>query len=167
MNTTQWTANRDDDGEPPESEDVIRAHRVFVAELASDIGVTVGTRASVDVEEHDQGATLAVIPHESRALSVWLVGARCIDIQIGESNCRFQLDNTADGHSLARAFLDAVITGRVHEIHAPGRVAVSVELEDGSRHQTWAPTANGWWWLSLIPQPGWLRWGTQRTFAPY
>ena len=167
MHTTHWSANRDDDGEPLERQDAIRAHRLFVARIASDFRVAVGDRASVDVEEHDDGATLAVVPRDNQALSVWLVSAGWIDIQIGESNCRFQLDNTVDGHSLARAFLDAVRAGRAHEIRAPGRVAVSVELEDGSRHQTWAPSASGWWWLCLIPHPGWGRWGSRRNFLPF
>jgi hypothetical protein len=167
MHTTLWTANREDDGESPERHDAIRAHRLFIASIASDLKVAVGDRASVDVDEHDQGATLSVVPREGRALSVWLVGARWIDIQIGESNCRFQLDNTVDGQSLARALLDAVRAGRAHEIRAPGRVAVSVELEDGSCHQTWAPSASGWWWLCLIPQPGWRRWGSRRNFPPF
>jgi hypothetical protein len=167
MHTTVWTSNRDDDDEPPERQEAIRAHRLFVGRVASDLRVVVGDRASVDVEEHDQGATLAVVPRDSRALPVWLVSARWIDLQIGESNCRFQLDNTVEGQSLARALLDAVRAGQVDEIRAPGRVAVSVYLEDGSRHQTWASSADGWWWLGLIPQPGWRRWGARRNFRPY
>ena len=167
MHTTHWTADRGDDDEPPERQDVISSHRLFVSQVASDLRAVVGNRASVDVEEHDEGASLAVVPRDSRALAVWLVGARWIDVQIGNSQCRFQFESTVDGQSLAHAFLEAVTAGRVHEIHAPGRVAVSVELQDGSCHQTWAPSADGWWWLSLVPQPGWRLWGSRRHFRRY
>lgn len=152
----------DGDREPiEEHSSIAHERRAYIASLAERAREWVGSTAAVGVTEFDGGASLSVVPGRSDSASAWVVAMSYLDVQIGDSNCRFSLAH-ADA-SLIDGILRAVIAGHVTETRAWARCAVAVTLEDG--RVLVERGAENWW--ALVPLPGWVGWGRRTQFAPY
>ena len=137
--------------------------RDFIETLAQQARAWVGDSGTVVVTAEDDACALGVVPSSPSAAPIWVVATDWIDVQVGQSNSRWEFDYSDESASSVRDILRAVIDGGVTEFRALGRSQVRVALPDrnvnsGVGHQSL---------LSLLPAPGWRWWGVRQTFAPY
>lgn len=90
------------------------------------------------------------------ALSELVVG-------LGE-NGRLELDYSDNNFELVKQILAAVVAGRVTETFGLRRSRVVITFGDG---KTLSSTGFNGCLTSMVPQPGWRRWGRRLHYAPY
>ena len=154
----------DRDDERVESAEKIGQHRQFILELAERVHAWYGELVLLNVEEIDQGSLLTIEPKRLGSASVWVVAAEWIDLQIGDTNCRFTFCYTDDNITLVQEILRGVAAGEATEIRGPGRSLITVMI-DGNTVQTYPGTES--LFLALLPVPGWRSWGTRTVFPAY
>jgi hypothetical protein len=153
-----------DEDMPPEHPQVVAAHRRYIAELAASVREWVGSTADVRFAPMEGGSSLSIVPVRKGAASAWVVGERWVDIQVGDSNCRFKLDYTPEGAASGEELIRAVIAGRLVEVRALGRSAVILSSENGP---PLVATGIEKFPIALLPLPGWRSWGRRTVFVPY
>ena len=108
---------------------------------------------------------IEITPHLAGARAMRLIADQWVILGIddGEGG-RWELDYTDDGVAFARNALEAVVQGRVKERVVFGRSEITLTFADGSVHSATryrGPLA------TLVPLPGWRRWGEARAALPY
>lgn len=152
-----------DEDDVPEPAEIIAEHRRVIDALAPSMTARVEGRAEVTINQLDEGACLAVIPHNAAAMPMWIVAERQFDIQLGDSSCRFRLGYGPTDRQALDELIEAVVAGRAFEVRAWNRWAVRVPLASGRTLTETVSSISG----LLLPLPGWTRWGSQTTFRPY
>lgn len=103
-------------------------------------------------------------PHNPAALAVALTCEQWVVVEVGRVGGRWELGYEDADVEQAKRLLDAAVAGRVAETFALGRSRVVVTLADGS---TETETGYQGCLTSLVPLPGWKRWGRTTQYEPY
>jgi hypothetical protein len=146
-------------------EDALAESNRAVDELVEYARSLVGGSASV--ERRGVGGLLPALwiePVNPRARSVWVGAEQWLVVQLGEQGGRWELGYEDSDMSLAKGLIAAAFAGRVVERVALARSRVTVTLEDG---ETLSETGYDGCLASLVPLPGWPRWGREIVFEPY
>jgi hypothetical protein len=107
---------------------------------------------------------LSIEPHNPLSRSLDVLGEQALIVQLGDIGGRWELGYRDADLRLARELISAVVDGRVQERSAWGRESVTVTLEDGSKV---TETGYDGCLPSLVPLPGWRRWGRTTVFQRY
>jgi hypothetical protein len=70
----------------------------------------------VSVEVVDDDYSLGLEPRNRGAAGMWVVASDSIDVQVGESNSRWEFSYSDRNISTVYSILQAVIDGRVQEV---------------------------------------------------
>lgn len=151
-----------------------RAMRELLAYLRSLVGDSAAVTAhdhwatgpdgSVDRSRLPSIRSVVVRPHNPGALAVGLTCEQWIVVEAGQVGGRWELGYEGADVARAKRLLDAAVAGRVAETFALGRSRVVVTLADGS---TETETGYQGCLTSLVPLPGWKRWGRTTQYEPY
>lgn len=111
--------------------------------------------ANVEVDNIEGGITVGVTPRnpDARAFG-WTDFPDEIILGIGDHGARWDLGAGPEDVALLQDIARSVIAGRVREVFAPGRSAVSVTLVDGSIETEIGGKAP----IGCLPLPFWRRW---------
>ncbi len=103
-------------------------------------------------------------PRNERAVGViWFDTGDELQVEtVGERGGRWELGRTEADAAFVEEVVRAVVAGRVTEVFAPNRSAVTVTFADGS-----ADTETGYGPGGLLPLPGWRRRGRRVQYEPY
>lgn len=146
---------------PPEADATTRRLWAFASELEQSLG------GAVRVEHQDVGgyAGFLIRPTRSDALGIqWFeFGCEVILATSGGLGGRWELDRKDADMAFLEDVVRSVIAGRVVEVSAADRSRVEVTLSDG----TLAVEVGSSGCRSILPKPGWQRWGTRTEYAPY
>lgn len=120
--------------------------------------------ATVKVDDIEGGITVGVTPRKPDARAFgWTNFSDDIIMGIGDHGGRWELGAGPEDVALLRDIARSVIAGRVSEVFAPGRSAVSVTLADGSVETEIGGEAP----IGCLPLPFWRRWSRTIHYAPY
>ncbi|OIH92424.1 hypothetical protein [Curtobacterium sp. MCBA15_001] len=119
---------------------------------------------SVDRGRSPSTRSVLVRPHNPAALAVDLTCEQWIVVEVGRVGGRWELGYEDADVAQAKRLLDAAVAGRVAETFALGRSRVVVTLTDGS---TETETGYQGCLTSLVPLPGWKKWGRTTQYEPY
>lgn len=120
--------------------------------------------AAVRVDNIEGGITVGVAPRNPRARAFgWTDFSGDIIVGIGDHGGRWELGAGPEDVALLHDIARSVIAGRVSEVFAPGRSAVSVTLADGSVETEIGGEAP----MGCLPLPFWRRWSRSIHYAPY
>ncbi|HWH01064.1 MAG TPA: hypothetical protein VNV66_17525 [Pilimelia sp.] len=138
--------------EPP----TLELARRLVRELAG--------AATVEIDSIEGGISVTVTPTNPRARAFgWADFSDELVMQVGDYGGRWQLEAAAGDVALLEDIARSVIAGRVREVLAPGRSAVSVRLADGSVQTETGSEAP----VGCIPMPFWRCWSRSVQYTPY
>ncbi|WP_407915594.1 hypothetical protein [Kitasatospora sp. NE20-6] len=121
-----------------------------------------------EIEQRDDGWFWDVVVRPGRAGPLgfsWLYQGDSADIVLGvdAGGVRWELGRSVEELDLMGAIIDALLTGDVTAVFAPGRCEVTVTLGDGSKEvQSSRDFPSG-----CLPLPGWSRWGRRVDYGPY
>ncbi|MGC5309241.1 hypothetical protein [Micromonospora zamorensis] len=120
--------------------------------------------ATVQVDDIEGGITVGVTPRNpnTRAFG-WTDFSSEIVMAIGDHGGRWELGAGPEDVALLQDIARSVIAGRVREVFAPGRSAVSVTLADGSVETEIGGEAP----IGCLPLPFWRRWSRTIHYGPY
>ena len=76
---------------------------------------------------------------------------------------RWELPRSADAVAFIESVVRAVVAGRVREVRVSDRSRIFVTLSDGSK----VTETGSIGFLSILPKPGWTRWGRHIQYLPY
>jgi hypothetical protein len=120
--------------------------------------------ATVEIEDIEGGRSVSVTPTNPNACAfVWADFSDGLVIQVGEYGGRWELEAAPEDVALLEDIARSVIAGRVREVRAPVRSAVSVRLADGSLDTEIGSDAP----VGCLPLPFWRRWSRSIQYAPY
>lgn len=119
---------------------------------------------SVDRSRSPSIHAVRVRPHNPAAVAVDLTCEQWIVVEVGRVGGRWELGYEDADVAQVERLLDAAVAGRVAETFALGRSRVVVTLADGS---TETETGYQGCLTSLMPLPGWKRWGRTTQYEPY
>ena len=138
-----------------------RVRSELITAVANGVRDFVGSRGTVTVNEESGAYFVAVVPRNPRASGIWIVADEWIDIQIGDSIARLELQYAAVDVGILTSLVRAVVDGQGFEVRALGRVAVTVDVGGG---RTLSTEANV---IPFVPLPGWRRWGKKTPMVGY
>jgi hypothetical protein len=128
-------------------------------ELAQEYTQRLGPVATVD-HVYGQGLGVRLRPVRAGAAEVgWTDFGDRLRISVAGSGLELR---SRDAGSV-RLVCDAVIAGRSHEVAAPGRILVVLDVAGGRTVRLVSPAGR----LGRVPLPGWTRWGTRTDHLPY
>lgn len=103
-----------------------------------------------------------VNPRNPQGCSIDIVGEQALIVQLGSGGSRWELGYSGEDLLLGRDVIAAAIASRVVERSAWGRSRVTVTFADGRTARATAGNLS-----SLLPLPGWTRWGHLTVYQPY
>ncbi|MFE9202525.1 hypothetical protein [Micromonospora sp. NPDC007230] len=120
--------------------------------------------ATVEVDTIEGRISVAVTPRnpDARAFG-WTDFSDELILGVGDYGGRWELEAGPEDVALLEDIARSVIAGRVREVFAPGRSAVSVTLADGSVETEIGGEAPA----GCLPLPFWRRWSRSVQYAPY
>ncbi|MCW3838928.1 hypothetical protein ONA70_02310 [Micromonospora yasonensis] len=120
--------------------------------------------ATVEVDRIEGGISVGVTPRnpDARAFG-WTDFSDELILGVGDHGGRWELEAGPEDLALLEDIARSVIAGRVREVFAPGRSAVSVTLADGSVETEIGGEAPA----GCLPLPFWRRWSRSVQYAPY
>lgn len=131
--------------------------------LARGLAAELGELATVDIGPVAEGIGVTVRPVNPAARDFgWVDFAGDVVLQIGEQGGRWELEMPHDLEFLAE-LARSVIAGRVVEVFARRRSAVTVTLADGSTETEVGYDGLG----GCLPLPFWRRWSRTVHYAAY
>lgn len=132
--------------------------------LARQLATELADVATVQIDSIEGGITVTVTPHNSNARAfMWADFSDEMVLQVGDFGGRWELEAVPEDIALFEDIVRSVIAGRVREVFALDRSAVSVTLADGSV----ATEIGGEAPLGCLPLPFWRRWSRSIQYAPY
>ncbi|GLY33876.1 hypothetical protein [Kineosporia sp. NBRC 101731] len=140
----------------------VEAHLRSIEDLVSDLG-------SVVTMTHQQfgpagGHMVSAIPANPRSLAFSWIWTDEVVFEAGREGGRWELEPTAADLEFLGDLVAAVVAGRVVETFAASRSTVAFALSSGGIVRE---TGYGGGLVSLIPLPGWRRWGRRIQYEPY
>lgn len=146
---------------PCEPDAVTRRLWTFADQLEKELG----PHAVVERDDSDSWAGATVRPTRSDACGIeWVEFGNEVVLSIaGGLGGRWELDRTTADLDFLEDVVRSVIAGRVVEVSAGDRSRVEVTLADGSS----AVETGSVGIRSVLPKPGWQRWGRRTEYAPY
>lgn len=136
-----------------------------VDSLEAYVRTLVGESATLERSSFSEGRVviLWVTPLNPSARSLAVVGHQWLQVEAGENGGCWELGCTAEDVQLARAIIEAVISGCVVELMSLGRSEVQVTLATGEVvTETGYGTGLGW-----LPIPGWRKRAKVVRYEPY
>ena len=148
-----------------DAEDSLDEVRRTVDSLEAYVRSLVGDSATLERSTCSEGriAILSVTPLNPKARHLAVVGQQWLQIEAGEYGGCWELACTAEDAQLARAIVQAVVSGRVVELLSLRRSEVRVILATGEV-VTQASSGPGLGWL---PIPGWRKRAKVVHYEPY
>ncbi|MEU9510423.1 hypothetical protein AB0D32_29555 [Micromonospora sp. NPDC048170] len=138
--------------------------RTLTLEIAKRLAEELSGVATVEIDDVKGGISVDVTPHNADARAFgWVDFSDQLILAVGDHGGRWELEAVSEDVALLEDIARSVIAGRVREVFAPGRSAVSVTLADGSVETEIggeAPTG-------CLPLPFWRRWSRSVQYAPY
>lgn len=133
-------------------------------DFACDLQRSLGSAATV-LTDNSQWMSTYLTPARSTALGVsWIeFGDEVILETPGGLGGRWELGRSTQDMDFLEDVVRSVVAGRVVEVTAGDRSRLEVTLADGSL----AVETGSVGLRSLLPKPGWRRWGRRITYAPY
>ncbi|MBQ1072616.1 hypothetical protein KBX06_05455 [Micromonospora sp. C31] len=132
----------------------------FAKQLAREL---VGV-ATVEIDGIQGGTSVDVTPRNPHARAFgWMDFSQQLILQVGGYGGRWELDAGPEDVALLEGIARSVIAGRVREVFAPGRSAISVTLADGAVETEIGGEAPA----GCLPLPFWRRWSRSVQYAPY
>ena len=146
---------------PREPDAVTRRLWAFADQLEKELG----PYAVVERDDSDWRAGASIRPIRSDACGIeWVeFGNEVVLSTAGGLGGRWELDRTAADLDFLEDVVRSVIAGRVVEVSAGDRSRVEVTLADG----TSAVETGSVGIRSVLPNPGWRKWGHRADYAPY
>ncbi|MFJ6200200.1 hypothetical protein [Micromonospora sp. NPDC092111] len=147
-------------GEP----DTDRPARTPTRHLARRLARELTGVATVEIDDVKGRLSVAVTPGnpDARAFG-WTDFSDELVLQVGDYGGRWELEAGPEDVALLEDIVRSVIAGRVREVFAPGRSAISVTLADGSVETEIGGDAPA----GCLPLPFWRRWSRSVQYAPY
>ncbi|SCL55782.1 hypothetical protein GA0070608_1544 [Micromonospora peucetia] len=159
-----WQTGRVTDEHGQGAPDTDEPSRTPTLRIARQLSEELFGAATVGIAGVKGGISVTVTPHnpDARAFG-WADFSDQLVLAVGDHGGRWELDAAPEDVALLEDIARSVIAGRVREVFAPGRSAVSVTLADGSVETEIggeAPTG-------CLPLPFWRRWSRSVQYAPY
>lgn len=134
-------------------------------DLAGDLQWSLGTAATVETDEDYPWAAAELRPVRADALGVsWIEFGNEVVLSTARGlGGRWEPDRSAESMEFLEDVVRSVVAGRVVEVTAGDRSRIQVTLSDGSV----AVETGRVGVRSLLPKPGWRRWGRRIRYAPY
>ncbi|MEU5946787.1 hypothetical protein ABZ793_14640 [Micromonospora sp. NPDC047465] len=153
--TDEHSQDEPDTDQPPRTP-TLKIARQLAREL---VGV-----ATVEVVGIKGGISVDVTPcnRDARAFG-WADFSHELILQVGNYGGRWELGAGPEDVALLEDIARSVIAGRVREVFAPGRSAISVTLADGAVETEIGGKAPA----GCLPLPFWQRWSRGIQYAPY
>ncbi|MFG1776683.1 hypothetical protein ACGFIG_09680 [Micromonospora sp. NPDC049048] len=146
----------DEPGTDQPSATTLRIARQLAQELAA--------VATVEIDDCKGGISVSVTPRNPRARAFgWAEFSDQLILQVGDYGGRWELGAGPEDVALLEDITRSVIAGRVREVFAPGRSAISVLLADGAVETEIGVEAPA----GCLPLPFWRRWSRSIQYAPY
>ncbi|MEV4661074.1 hypothetical protein AB0J85_03910 [Micromonospora echinofusca] len=144
-----------DTDQPPRTP-TLKIARQLASEL---VGV-----ATVEIDGIKCGISVGITPRnpDARAFG-WTDFSDELILQVGDYGGRWELEAGPEDVAMLEDIVRSVIAGRVREVFAPGRSAISVTLADGSVETEIGGEAPA----GCLPLPFWRRWSRSIQYAPY
>ncbi|MEV4134590.1 hypothetical protein AB0J72_20765 [Dactylosporangium sp. NPDC049742] len=153
--TDEHGQDEPDTDQPPRTP-TLQVARQLAQELA---GV-----ATVEVDRFLGGISVGITPSRPDACAFgWMDFSDGLILQVGDYGGRWELDAGPEDFALLEDIARSVIAGRVREVFAPGRSAVSVTLADGSVETEIGNEVPA----GCLPLPFWRRWSPSVQYAAY
>ncbi|MEU9824991.1 hypothetical protein [Micromonospora chersina] len=132
----------------------------FARQLAKELAGA----ATVEVDSIEGGISVDVTPRNPNARAFgWTDFSEELILGVGDYGGRWELEAGPEDVALLEDIARSVVAGRVREVSAPGRSAVSVTLADGSVETEIGGEAPA----GCLPLPFWRRWSRSVQYAPY
>ncbi|MCD5315263.1 hypothetical protein [Kineosporia babensis] len=140
----------------------VRAHLQVIEDRLSDLGslVTVTHRPFGPADGH----MVSAVPANPRSLAFSWIWTDVVVFEAGREGGRWELEPTAADLQFLGDVVAAMVAGRVVETFAAGRSAVAVTLASGD---VVCEVGYGGGLASVVPLPGWRRWGHRTQYEPY
>jgi hypothetical protein len=134
-------------------------------DLARDMQQSLGSAATVVTDDSDPWAAADFRPTRPEALGIsWVeLGDEVVLSTARGLGGRWELGRSPEDMDFLQDVVSSVVAGRVVEVRAGDRSRIEVTLADGSV----AVEIGGVGLRSLLPKPGWQRWGRRIEYAPY
>lgn len=147
---------QDEPSSQPPRTPTLKVARQLAKELAG--------AATVEVNSIEGGILVNVTPSnpDARAFG-WTDFSEEIVLAVGDYGGRWELEAGPEDLALLEDIARSVIAGRVREVFAPGRSAVSIMLADGSVETEIGGDVP----VGCLPLPFWRRWSRSVHYAPY
>ncbi|MFG2825075.1 hypothetical protein ACGFX4_37315 [Kitasatospora sp. NPDC048365] len=121
-----------------------------------------------EIEEKDDGWFWSVFVrpgHEGPLGFWWLAAGDPADIVLGvdAGHVRWELGGSEEDMVFVEEIVAALLRGDATAVFASGRCEVTVTLGDGSSEVETSHESPA----SLLPLPGWTRWGRRVDYVPY
>jgi hypothetical protein len=144
--------------------DISQPPRAPTLEIARQLAKELAGVGEVEVDDIEGGISVSVTPHnpDARAFG-WTDFSYGLILGVGDHGGRWELEVGPEDIALLEDIARSVIAGRVREVLAPGRSAVSVRLADGSVETEIGGEAPA----GCLPLPFWRRWSRSVQYAPY
>ena len=150
-----------DDEDTPIVGDELLHNQRFLARFVERAHEWVGDSARIGDHSSEPEPFISIEPHHAGAAAIWVVGDRLLDVQIGDTNGRFELQYSEE--NLLDSIVRGVIRGDANEVRILGRSAVRITLNGGRMVMTTGFESNA----AYIPLPGWRRWARGVPLASY
>lgn len=133
--------------------------------LAGDLQRLLGSAATVESDDDYPWAAAELRPARADALGVsWVEFGNEVVLSTARGlGGRWELDCSTESLDFLEDVVRSVVAGRVVEVTAGDRSRIEVMLSDGSS----AVETGRVGVRSLLPKPGWRRWGRRIEYAPY
>ncbi|MFF3867582.1 hypothetical protein [Micromonospora sp. NPDC001898] len=144
--------------------DTVEPPRTPTLKIARQLARELVGVATVDIDGIQAGISVNVIPRnpDARAFG-WTDFSDQLILQVGDYGGRWELETGPEDLALLEDIARSVIAGRVREVLAPGRSAISVMLADGAVETEVGGEAP----VGCLPLPFWRRWSHSIQYAPY
>ncbi len=135
-----------------------------LAQFADELKRTLDTAAHVEHTATSVGPAVRITPANASALAVcWIYAGDEVTLEtLGGLGGRWELGTSQQELDMLEAIVRSVVTGRVEEVHAPGRSHLTVTLADGSQL-----SETGYEGCLPLPLPFWKRWGRRTAYSAY
>lgn len=159
-----WQTDRVTDEHSHDEPDNEQPPRTPTLKIARQLAQELAGVATVEINTINGGMSVGVTPRnpDARAFG-WTDFSDELVLEVGDYGGRWELKAVPEDIALLEDIARSVIAGRVREVFAPGRSAISVTLASGSVETEIGGEAPA----GCLPLPFWRRWSRSTQYAPY